>query len=145
MIIEDLTNIYLTREKHNNYLSEEESNKYHERLLVQGNIITYIDNNELKGYLEFWRLDFSQLGRLICGDPILTDKEDILNGNIAYINNMWIDDDYRGGLAFQTLGAMFLSRNKDAEYFCAVRRLKHNHPVQVYKREELIKLYTKGI
>lgn len=146
MIIEQLTNIYENKENwHVNRLNHDDANEYHERLLVNGNILTYIIKDELIGYLEFWRLDFEQLGRLLCGDSILTDKEDLLNGKVAYINNMWINYEYRNGLAFNILASMFLSRNKDAEYFIAFRNLKHNKPIQVYKREDLIKFYTKGI
>lgn len=146
MIIRQLTDIYLNKENwHKSKLSKEESDLYHERLLVQGNILTYIVSGKLIGYLEFWRINFEQIGRLMCGHPIMIDKEDILNGNIAYINNMYIDLKHRNGEAFEMLGAMFLSKNKDADFFVTFRRLKHNSPIQVYTRQELIKLYTKGI
>lgn len=141
-----LTNIYLTKEKwHKNYLSEEEANKYHERLLVSGNILTYVVSGELKGYLEYFRINHEQLGRLVCNKPILTDVEDILSGNIAYINNMWISPECRYGEAFEMLGSMFLVKNRDAELFVAFRSAKHQKPIQVYTRQDLIKLYTKGV
>lgn len=144
-IVEQLTQVYLTKEKwHKRYLSEEEANKYHERLIMQGNIITYVDNGELIGYLEFWRINYTQLGRILCDNPIITDVEDIISGDIAYINNMWIREDARGTEAFNILGNMFLVKNQDAQIFCCVRRMKHHHPIQIYKRDELIKLY-KGV
>ncbi len=146
MIVEQLTNIYLNCETwHKNKLTREQANEYHERLLVNGNILTYVIDGALIGYLEYWRISAEQLGRIIIGDPVMTDTEDIINGPIAYINNMYIDPEYRRGEAFEMLGTLFLVKNKDAEYFCSMRRLKHNHPVQVYTRSELIKLYTKGI
>ena len=146
MLIDQLTKIYLKKETwHKNKLTEEQSNEYHEKLMINGNILTYIKSGELIGYLEFWRINYEQLGRLICGQPILTDVEDLLSGNIAYINNMFIDSNHRNGDAFEFLASMFLSRNKDAELFVTFRPLKHNKPIQVYRREELIKLYTKGI
>lgn len=146
MIANQLTQIYESKESwHKTKLSHDEANLYHERLLVNGNILTYVIKGELKGYLEYWRLTPEQLGRLIIGDPIFTDVEDILSGPIAYINNMWIDEEYRNGDAFEILGTMFLVKNKDAEVFVAFRNLKHNKPIQVYKRDELIRLYTKGV
>lgn len=145
-ISKQLTHIYLTQEKwHKNKLTVEQSNEYHERLLVQGNIITYVVAGIVVGYLEYWRINTEQLGRIIIGQPILTDKEDILNGPIAYVNNMYIDVNYRKGEAFEMLANMFLVKNKDAQVFVACRNLKHHKPVQVYSRADLIKLYTKGV
>lgn len=111
---------------------------------MQGNIITYIKNGELHGYLEFFRINFEQFGRKVCDLPIYALEEDILNGNIAYINNMWINPEDRNGDAFHMLAAMFLARNKDAEFFTAFRRLKKSEPVKVYRREDLIRFYSKG-
>lgn len=146
MIVESLTDTYLNKENwHKNKLSKEQSDEYHERLLVQGNILTYIKDGELVGYLEFWRINTEQLGRIVCGIPVYTDEEDILSGNISFINNMWINPDNRHSNVFEVLACMFLSRNKDSEYFVAMRRLKHSHPIQVYRRDELIKLYTRGV
>jgi hypothetical protein len=146
MIYEQLTHIAYTKEIwHKNLLPVEELNAYHERLLVQGNIITYVIEGNLIGYVEFWRINTEQLGRIIIGQPILTDVEDIINGPIAYINNMYIDPDYRNGEAFEMLATMFLVKNKDAEVFVACRNLKHHKPVQVYSRNDLIRLYTKGV
>ena len=146
MIAEQLTYIYLNCETwHKTKLSEHEANLYHERLLMQGNILTYVREGVLLGYLEYWRINTEQLGRIICNIPILTDIEDINNGPIAYINSMYIDPDYRNGEAFEMLGTMFLVKNRDAKVFVACRNLKHNKPVQVYSRADLIRLYTKGV
>lgn len=144
-IPEQLTYIYRNYENwHKSKLSEEESNEYHERLLMQGNILTYVKDGELKGYIEYWCITPEQLGRIITNQPILTDVEDILNGQIAYINNMYIDPEYRNGEAFDMLSTMFLVKNKDADVFVACQNLKRHKPIQVYSREDLIKFYNKG-
>ncbi len=146
IIPEQITFIYQNLELwHKNKLSEADSNIYHERLLLNGNIITYVEGDRLLGYVEFWRISAEQLGRIIVGDPIETDVEDITSGPICYINNMFILEDYRGGAAFEMLATMFLMKNRDASVFVACRNLKHNKPVQVYSRNDLIRLYTKGI
>ncbi len=143
-ISKQLTHIYLNQEDwHRFKLPEEEANQYHERLLMQGNIITYVENDELLGYLEFWRINFEQFGRLVCDVPILTDVEDITTGNIAYINNMWITPDKRNGHVFAILGESFLYQNKDAKFFATFRRQKYSYPLKVYSREDLIKFYNK--
>lgn len=134
---EEITNIYLNSEWWHRYkLSEEQANEYHERLLLQGNILTYVVAGELQGYLEYWRINHEQFGRLVCGKSVYVYDEDILSGNIAYINNMWVSP---GGAAFDMLVAMFLAKNQDAEFFTAFRRTKKHQPVLVYNREDFIK------
>ena len=145
-IPEQITYIYTNLEYwHNNKLSEEQANLYHERLLVNGNILTYVRNDKLYGYLEYWRISSEQLGRIVLGVPILTDVEDISNGPICYINNTYIDYSYRNGEAFEMLSTMLLVKNRDAEFFVACRNNKHAKPIKVYSRNDLIKLYTKGV
>ena len=58
---------------------------------------------------------------------------------------MWIKPDKRGTKIFSILGNIFLERNKDATHFVAFRNMKNNKPIQVYSRQDLIKLYTKGV
>lgn len=144
-IIQKLTNIYLEKENwHKSKLSKEEADHYHERLLMNGNILTYVTNGELLGYLEFWLIDFSQFGRLVCNQPIMTDTENLLNGNIALINNMWVAENERGALAFDMLAAMFLARCNNAEFYCAFRRVKRHQPIQVYSRAEIMKHFKRS-
>ncbi len=144
-IIQQLTHIYLTKEDwHKIKLIEETANQYHERLLLNGNILTYVKDNELIGYLEWWGISYEQFGRLVCGQPIYTDTEDILNGKIALINNMYVEESDRGGDAFNMLAAMFLARCKDAEFYVAFRRTKRNQPIQVYNREEIMKHFKRS-
>lgn len=140
-IIEQLTNIYLNKEFwHKNKLSESEANLYHERLLMQGNIITYIRDNELLGYLEYYRINFEQLGRIMC-NYTLAHNEDLLSGNIAFINRMWIREDYRNSIPYITLSKEFLIKNKDANMFVAIQNHKKHKPFQIYSRDELLKFY----
>lgn len=145
MIVNQLTNIYLTKENwHVNKLSKEEADQYHERLLMQGNIITYVKEDKLIGYLEFYRINFDQWGRLVCGEKIAVLEENILDGKIAYINNMFVSEDERGLEAFNYLGRLFLSKCIDCNYFTTFRRLKKSQPIKVYKREEIFKHFKIG-
>lgn len=141
-IIDQLTNIYLERESwHKSKLPKEEADKYHERLLMQGNIITYVKNMELVGYLEFYRLTNEQFGRWVCGYQIPVLEEDITEGPVAVITNMYIDEGARHGEAFDMLSAMFLAKNQDAEFFVAHRRTKKSQPLQIYSKSDLNRLY----
>lgn len=139
---EKLTEVYYREENwHLNRLSKEEANLYHRTLLNMGNIFTYVANDELLGYVEFWRIDREQLSRLVLNETVYALQEDISNGEIAYINNMWITPTQRNGHVFNILSQLFLENNKDATHFITFRGTKHNKPMQVYKRDELIKLY----
>ncbi len=144
-IIDQLTRIYEKLEWwHRQKLSTEDANDYHERLLLNGNILTYVVDGELVGYLEFWLISYEQFGRLVCGKNIATDTEDILGGNIALINNMWVDENHRSGAAFEILAAQFLSRCKTAEFYVAFRRVKRHQPIQVYTRDEIMKHFKRS-
>lgn len=144
-IIKQLTAVYHNLEWwHKQKLSTEDSDAYHERLLLNGNILTYVVKGELIGYLEFWLISHEQFGRLVCGQSIATDAENILDGNIALINNMWISEDHRSGAAFEILAAQFLSRCKTAEFYVAFRRVKRHQPIQVYTRSEIMKHFNRS-
>lgn len=144
-IAEKLTEIYYKLENwHKSKLSKEDANQYHERLLMSGNIITYVKEGELIGYLEYFRINYEQWGRLVCGETIGALEENIKDGKIAYINNMWIAEGERGAEAFDFLGRLFLSRCIDCEYFTTFRRLKKSQPVKVYTREDIFKHFKIG-
>lgn len=140
-IAEQLTFLYINDEKwYSHKLSEHDANLYHERLLMQGNIITHITDGMLDGYLEFYRINYEQLGRILC-DIQLGDDEDLLTGDIAFINRMWIKEEFRNTRIFNMLGAIFLERNKDANIFATIQQHKNHKPFQVYSKEELIRFY----
>lgn len=140
-IIEQLTFIYENIETwHKIKMSEHEANLYHERLLTQGNILTYVREGLLKGYIEYYRINYEQLGRICCNLQ-LDHSENILSGKIALINRMYIDPQYRNGEAFDMLSAIFLVKNKDADYFATFQEHKKHKPYQIYTREEILKHY----
>ena len=107
---------------------------------MNGNVITYVQDGELLGFIEFWRLDFSQWGR-ICANMTLTHDENLTEGPVCLISGMWIKQDLRNGETFLFLGRTFLEKNKDAEHFSAMQAHKHHKPLQVYSRNEVLKHY----
>ena len=126
-----------------NMLSHEEALKYFERLLMNGNIITYIKDNELCGFLEFWRITPETFGKVCLGLPISHDT-DLLNGNICLISRMYITPDLRNTETFINLGRTFLEKNKDATHFAAIQTHKRHKPLQIYSRDEILKHYKIG-
>lgn len=121
-------------------LNHDEAIEYFERLMIQGNIITYIKDGELLGFLEFWRLDYSQFGRVCC-NWTLEHGEDLLEGEVALISRMWITPEDRNSEVFTILASMFISRNKDAKNFAAMQMHKKHKPLQIYSRDQILKHY----
>lgn len=139
MIVNELVYIYEhALPKNPIMLSHTEALEYFERLLMQGNILTYVKGRELCGFIEYWRISYEQFGRLCCNWTLAHD-EDILNGNIALITRMWIKPSDRNSEAFDMLAAMFLTKNKDCTHFAAFQYKKTHKPIQVYSREEILK------
>ena len=127
-ISEQLTNIYHKFESwHKKKLSIEESNQYHEKLLMQGNIITIIEDEELKAYIEVWRINHEQLGRIVCDIPFFVYDENIVNGQIAYIANMWIDEMYRETIINQKLVQNFINKFGDCDFVVGKKTNRHNN------------------
>lgn len=136
-VAEQLTYIYHTEENwHSNKLHIDDANKYHQKLLDQGNILTYIQDDQVLGYVEFWRLNYNQWGRLVCGERVNI-EEGITSGNIAYVNNGWIDSNYRGGFVYRHLHDLYFAANKDCDYFTAFRRIKKHQPVIIYNKKDI--------
>lgn len=140
-IVEEITHIYETvMPKNPIMLSHEEALAYFERMIMRGNVITYVVDGELHGYIEFWRIDYTQFGRLCCNWTLAHD-EDLNNGNICLITGMYIKSDLRNGETFLYLGRTFLEKNKDATHFVAHQYQKKHKPLQVYSRSEVLKHY----
>ena len=121
-------------------LSEQEATEYFERLMMNGNIITYVKDGELLGFLEFWRISPEIFGKVTLGLPI-SHETDLNNGEICLITRMYIVPDLRNAETFITMGREFLARNADATHFVALQQHKHHKPIQIYSRDEILKHY----
>lgn len=138
-IAEQLTFIYLNLEPwHQKRLSVAESNVYHERLLMQGNIITIVEDEMLRAYVEIWKITYEQMGRLFCGETVYALEENITDGPIAYINNAWVDPNYRAGKTVDSMMREFIKRFRDCEYVVG-RREKYNKTFRAYRMKHLTK------
>jgi hypothetical protein len=137
-IITQLNEIYLLETWHKERLSQIEAWKYHDKLLLQGNIITLSDGDILCGYVEQWRISFEQFGRIICGEPFSAMHENVQNGQIAYVANTYIRPEYRNGRVYKMLRDRFFEFNKECTHFCGIARRKKSAPVKVFKREQVL-------
>jgi len=138
-IPEQLTYIYHNYEYwHKSKLSVEDSNKYHEILIMQGNILTYVENDILIGYVEVWRINYEQLGRILCEEKFFVFDENITDGNIAYIHNMWIAPEHRMSLVNKKVLNDFFSKFGDCKYMF-LRRVKWNYNFKVYPMKNFVR------
>ena len=134
MIAELITNNYLSSNEwwHRVKLSPEDAQEYHEKLLDQGNIIAFVENGILVSYIEVWCINFEQLGRLVCELPFYVYDEDIENGNIAYVANLWVFDNE----ARVELLEDFVDNFGECE-FLAGMRTNRNNAFKVYPMNKI--------
>lgn len=137
-IHEQITDVYFSHEDwHVARLTRHKANEYHERLIMQGNIITVIENNALIGYVEVWKIDYEQLGRLFCELPFDPSDENINDGTVAYIANLWCDPAKRSNQINSRLFQEFIARFKDCD-FVAGRRTNRNHSFKSYPMAQIL-------
>ena len=147
--ITQLTNIYLNKEwwvKEEDKLPISVANSYYDKLLNQGNILICEFKGQVLGYVEVWKINFEQFGRIVCHSKFCADGEDILNGNIGYVANVWIDEPYRRSWVTKDLILKFYKFTHDCEYFVGMATRKRTQPIKVFKKSELSsKLFKEGI
>ena len=140
-IIDQLIKIYRSKEPwHQTKLSEVEARKYFRRILDRGLVIHTTDSNgKIVGYCEFWRINFEQFGRILCKDETFSSyKENVTDGNIAYLANVWIHEDYRQNKKIdKDIRNMFMSLNKYCDYFVGEARRKRTGLIKVFKRSQI--------
>lgn len=100
-IADKLAYIYFQNEDwHKNRLNYKEAIKYHQRYIDSGNI-KYIEcDNALLGYIEVWFINEEQLDRIRNNENFYNYEEDLINGNIVYIANIWINNNFRNSIIF---------------------------------------------
>jgi len=112
------------------------------------NLIVEIDYEfDIIGFIELWRINYEQLGRILVHGMIDARKEDTENGNICFLANLAIRPDHRGDMCLdRLLRNRFFKENYGCEYFCGdSRRRIHHHTFNVYKRSEIMSKYlTEG-
>jgi len=145
-IITQLVEIYFKEEPwHNRRMAFKDAVDYHTRLLEQGNINVYSELGVVLGYMEVWHINFEQLGRIVCKENFSAYHENITDGNIAYLANIWVDKNFRRTSVFNVMKIMFFSRHCNCDYFVGESMTKKSQLIKVFKREQLqSNLYKKG-
>jgi ribosomal protein S18 acetylase RimI-like enzyme len=141
-IVEQLVKLYLNREIENIGLTAFEAHKYYDKMLANGRIQVITEGGNVMGFIESWRLTMEQLGRVVCWSDFSALYEDVTNGEVAYVADIWVRPGRRDeGMASRLIEA-FKEANKDADYFVSKRvksqgKLKY---IRVYDKANGYKL-----
>ena len=129
-IIDQLIEIYHNHEYwHRWKLSEDESSDYFVRMLAQGNIVVFMDGDTLAGYVEFYRITPEQWRRIMNDEPFYAFDENITDGDICYINAIFIHEEYRDTECMKYLKEMFFNLNSHCRYFVGIDN-RHNKRIR---------------
>ena len=139
-VILQLIDIYYFKETwHKNKLPVKQAFIHFETAFFRENLIVSVDNKgNVLGYMEYWRINYEQLGRLLCKDDFLYDLEDTSSGNICYFANTWIDPRERKDEVFRQMKHLFFVNNKNCEVIVG-EPSKRPNTVKIYKKPEVDK------
>jgi Ni,Fe-hydrogenase III component G len=148
-ILDQLWQIY---EKYETYIPKRISKEvfftYTQKLIDQGNILLACDGERVVGYVEVWRLNFEQFGRVVCGVDVVADTEDVISGKLAYVANVWIDEEYREGFGLKKpvsvvkyLRRKYYIFTRGCEYHCGTANRKAGGLIKVFNTKKIGKHY----
>mgnify|MGYP001193182069 FL=1 len=142
-MIDEIVSLYLNHEDwHRWKLSEQQARRYFEVAFLKDALITSKDpNGHVAGYIETWRVNYDQLGRIVCDEPFHIEHEDIQTGNIAYIAGLTIRPELRSSCTMLDLKHRFFMANFMCEYFIGEKRNKRHAPLKVFTRTQFIEKY----
>jgi hypothetical protein len=143
-ILDQLVEFYNQEEWHQGRIPDEVARRTYEVALDKGNLILSLDSlGNLMGYCEYWKLNFEQLGRLLCKGGIDISLDDITNGNIAWVAGVFIKPEFRSSIVIDYLKTEFFKKTFRCEYFVGEARRKRHAPLKVFSRQEFYEKYAK--
>jgi len=96
------------------------------------------DYGQLLGYVESWRLNFEQWGRMVCHvKPFDVGLEDIETGPIAVVANVTIHPAYRSSHVIRELRHLFFEQNAGAKYLVGEALRKKTQPIKVFTADKV--------
>lgn len=139
-VVDQLVRIYFEEEYwHKEKLSEKGAIFYHETMLQKGRILVCLDGPRVCGYVESWRLNFEQLGRIVCDVPFSATLENVETGLIAYLANVFISKESRNSAVYKYLRSEFFKQNYACEFYIGHARRKKTEPLKVFRRQDVFK------
>jgi ribosomal protein S18 acetylase RimI-like enzyme len=118
-IVKQLVEVYKKLHNDTLALTNLEASRYYSQMLAHNRIQIELDNVNVVGFIESWRLNYEQLGRVVCWKDFSALTEDVYSGNIAYVSDIWVDESKRKNGIEKLLIDKFRKANEDADYFVA--------------------------
>ena len=145
-IVSQLVDIYFNEEWwHTTKMPPEQAFNYHQTMLDKGIIQICEQAGIVLGYIEVWKINFEQFGKLICHAPFKAIDEDVISGNIAYLANTFIKKEYRKSYVKKVLKLKFFSYTHNCQYYVGNALRKSTQPVKVFCKDNLqSKLFLEG-
>lgn len=129
-LVYQLTDIYQKEETwHRTKLSIPESIKYFEKMIGNNRIIWVYDYT-LKGYVEFWHITFPQLSQIIRGE-FKSGTENVNDGEICYVANVWVQPMYRKSEVFRELHDRLMEASSQCDYIAGESN-KDNRKLKIH-------------
>ena len=145
MLAEKLAEFYHNYDPIHKNTDMERSTKLMQSLLERGRLIVEFNGaEEIVGFVESWRVNYEQFGKLICypGYPEDFDKWDINSGNICYLSNIVIHPAYRMGTTIKLFKNEFFRQNFKCDFFVGQAYRKRHQPLKVFTRQEFYDRYA---
>ena len=135
--INQLIEIHRTQESWQGHdLTEFQLLDYFQTLNQKGRLLLSGENHCILGYVESWRITFEQFGRIICQLPFAIGEENIEQGPIAYVANIFVQPQARKSWVIKDLTKQFFTQNIDADFFVGEAHRKKTGLVKVFSWQE---------
>jgi ribosomal protein S18 acetylase RimI-like enzyme len=122
-------------------LSDEELAEYFKLIDERNNLVVECDQGgDIIGFIEFWRINYEQLGRIMVHGLIDARDEDTITGSICFFANTAIHPDFRKSEVGEFMKKKFFLMNYNCDFFCgdAIRKI-NKHTFNIYKRSHIFK------
>ena len=141
-VLDQLTRIHYEYENwHDKNQPKSEVKQYISKVIKKGRLLVYVSQGEVLGYVESWRLDYDQWGKIVCHESFSPCDQEVNFGPIAYVANVWIHPDHRRSNVFKMLYIGFMQQNWNAKYFVGVALRKKTQPIKVLTKKDVYDKY----
>lgn len=106
-------------------------------LIDRGNLFWASEDGRVVGLCETWKIDFKTLGEMVCKIDRPIQEINTTDGNIAIVQNVWIDKERRNGRVFKTMRDEWYRRHHQCEYYVGHAQRKSLGMYKSFKVSEL--------